>query len=130
MVRCCAQPVNPVRRSRLENDAMGVRTAALTGLLTIVAGTTGVAGEDDVLRQGEALLTKGCAQCHAVGRTGASPDPQAVPFRTLARKYPIESLEEALGEGILADHSGMPELEFSADEVGAITAYLRAIQEP
>lgn len=109
---------------------MGVRTVAITGLLTIVAGGTGAVGEENQLNQGEALLTRSCARCHAVGRTGPSPDPAAVPFRTLARKYPIESLEEALGEGILADHSGMPELEFSADEVGAITAYLRAIQEP
>ena len=42
--------------------------------------------------RGELLLTRNCARCHAVGRTGASPHPAAPPFRTLSRKYKIEGL--------------------------------------
>ena len=80
-------------------------------------------------RRGEALLARLCARCHAIGRTGAGPHPEAPPFRTLGRRYPIESLEEALGEGLLSGHPDMPEFTFTADEVGEVIAYLNAIQE-
>ena len=80
-------------------------------------------------KRGEALLAKHCVRCHAIGRTGASPHPAAPPFRTLARKYPIESLAEALAEGIFVGHPDMPEFAFEDDEVGAILAYLKSIQE-
>jgi mono/diheme cytochrome c family protein len=80
-------------------------------------------------RRGEALLAKNCARCHAVGRSGASPHPEAPPFRTLSRKYAVEGLAEALAEGISVGHPDMPEFVFEADEVGAIIAYLRSIQD-
>ncbi|MBT5456158.1 MAG: c-type cytochrome [Rhodospirillaceae bacterium] len=41
-----------------------------------------------------------CARCHAVGRTGPSPYGAAPPFRTFAQRWPLESIEEALAEGI------------------------------
>jgi cytochrome c len=80
-------------------------------------------------KRGEALLAKNCARCHAIGRSGASPHPQAPPFRTLSRNYPIEGLAEALAEGIFVGHPDMPEFVFEVDEVGAILAYLKSIQE-
>jgi cytochrome c len=43
-------------------------------------------------RRGEALLITNCARCHAVGRSGVSPHPQAPPFRTLSRKFKVEGL--------------------------------------
>jgi cytochrome c len=86
------------------------------------------AAEDD-LRRGAELLQKDCAKCHAIGRTGESPFKGAPAFRTLAQRYPIESLEEALGEGIMSGHPAMPEFEFDADDVGAIIAYLKSIQQ-
>jgi cytochrome c len=82
----------------------------------------------DLIKQGEALLAKNCARCHGIGRTDASKHPQAPLFRTLSKRYPIESLEEALGEGIISGHPDMPEFQFDADEVGAIIAYLKSIQ--
>ena len=80
-------------------------------------------------RRGEALLNKNCASCHAVGRTGASPHPEAPAFRTLGQRYPVDSLEESLAEGIISGHSDMPEFTFAAPDVGAIIAYLESIQE-
>jgi hypothetical protein len=64
-----------------------------------------------------------------VGRTGASPRQEAPPFRVLGQRYPIESLEEALAEGMMAGHPDMPELSFDAEDVGAIIAYLKSIQQ-
>jgi cytochrome c len=80
-------------------------------------------------RRGEALLTRLCAECHAIGRTGISTHPEAPLFRALGRRYKIEALEEALGEGLISGHSDMPEFRFSGEEVGAVIAYLTAIQE-
>ena len=81
------------------------------------------------LKQGETLLTRNCARCHAIGVSGSSPRPDAPAFRTLSVRYPIEALEEALGEGIMSGHPDMPEFRFDADEVGAIIDFLKSIQQ-
>ena len=81
------------------------------------------------VKRGEALLIRNCASCHAIGRTGESPHKSAPAFRTLGERYPIESLEEALGEGIMSGHPDMPEFSFDAGEVGDIIAYLKSIQQ-
>ena len=92
-----------------------------------VAGPQAASAAPD-LKRGEALLTKNCAPCHAVGRTGESPRKEAPAFRTLGQRYPIESLEEALAEGLMSGHPDMPGFSFDADDVGAIIAYLKSIQ--
>jgi cytochrome c len=81
------------------------------------------------LKRGEALLTRNCARCHATGSAGLSPHPDAPPFRTLARKYPIDGLAEALAEGLSVGHPDMPEFVFEPEDVGAILGYLKSIQE-
>ena len=81
------------------------------------------------LKRGEALLTRNCARCHATGTAGSSPHPDAPPFRTLARKYPIDGLAEALAEGLSVGHPDMPEFTFEPEDVGAILGYLKSIQE-
>jgi mono/diheme cytochrome c family protein len=82
----------------------------------------------ETLKLGEELLTRDCSNCHAVGVTGASPHADAPPFRSLGLRYPLESLEEALGEGIMSGHPDMPEFDYEADEVGAIIDYMKSIQ--
>ena len=79
--------------------------------------------------RGESLLNTNCARCHAIGRSGASPHPEAPPFRTLSRRFKIEGLAEALAEGIFTGHPDMPEFVFEPDEVGAIIEYLKSIQQ-
>jgi cytochrome c len=81
------------------------------------------------LKRGEELLMRSCGSCHAVGRSGESAHKFAPPFRTLGQHYPIDSLEEALGEGIMSGHPDMPEFSFDARDVGAIIAYLKSIQQ-
>ena len=101
---------------------------SLLGLAALLFAGPLRAQEGD-LKGGAELLQKNCASCHAVGRTGASPNKDAPAFRTLGQRYPVDSLEEALGEGILSGHPDMPEFRFDADEVGAIIAYLQSIQQ-
>jgi cytochrome c len=100
-------------------------TLAVAALVTI--SSQGAAAQS--LKRGEELLARSCASCHAVGRSGESPTKDAPPFRTLGQRYPIDSLEEALGEGIMSGHPDMPEFSFDARDVGAIIAYLKFIQQ-
>lgn len=79
-------------------------------------------------RQGEAILTRNCSMCHSVGRAGTSPHREAPAFRTLSQLYPVDELQEALGEGLSSGHPDMPDFVFPPDQVGAILAYLRSIQ--
>jgi cytochrome c len=95
-------------------------------LLTVMVAKQPAIAQD--LKHGEELLNRNCAACHAVGRNGESANKVAPPFRTLGQRYPIESLEEALGEGIMSGHPDMPEFSFDAGDVGAIIAYLKSIQ--
>lgn len=70
-----------------------------------------------------------CAACHAIGVRGASPDRNAPPFRSLARKYPLENLQEGFAEGIFVGHSdGMPTFRLSPEQIQDFLNYLRSIQ--
>jgi mono/diheme cytochrome c family protein len=97
----------------------------------VLAGASfaGAADDEAQVKRGEALVTKLCAPCHAVGRTGTSPRAEAPAFRTLGKRYKIESLEEALGEGLISGHPDMPEFRFEPDDIGAVIVFLKSIQE-
>jgi cytochrome c len=101
----------------------------VAAVLALLAALVAPAAAADDLAQGQALLQKHCGECHATGKTGESPFKQAPAFRTLGQRYPIESLEEALAEGIMSGHPAMPEFSFDTDDVGAIIAYLKSIQQ-
>ena len=102
----------------------------LAATLAVLATCTVTASaQPSAEARGEALLSQHCAMCHAIGRSGTSPHAVAPPFRTLAQRYPIESLEESLGEGLLSGHPDMPEFSFPPRDVGAIIRYLRSIQQ-
>lgn len=80
--------------------------------------------------RGLALAEQHCSTCHAVGRTGDSPAPEAPPFRRLSENYRVDSLEEALAEGISVGHPAMPQFQFAPEDIDALVAYLQSIQEP
>jgi mono/diheme cytochrome c family protein len=101
----------------------------LVVLAAALAATSALAQDDRAERRGERLVSKYCAMCHAIGRRGDSPHRQAPPFRTLSKRYPIDSLSEALGEGLYTGHPDMPEFVFAPADIGAILAYLHSIQE-
>lgn len=82
-------------------------------------------------KRGQEIARQNCGRCHAVGRSGESPNPRSPPFRQLAHRYPLSNLEEALGEGIVVGHEGleMPQFQFDAKQVEALLAYLASIQK-
>lgn len=104
------------------------RFAALLAAVPLVLFASAAGAQPSSPARGEALIVSNCAMCHATGPTGASPNPKAPLFRELHQRYPVESLAEALAEGILVGHPEMPQFRFSADEVSDVIAYLKAIQ--
>jgi cytochrome c len=78
--------------------------------------------------RGQEIAQQYCSSCHAIGLTGESAAPEAPPFRTLSANYRVNTLEEALAEGISVGHPAMPQFEFAPDDVDALIAYLRSIQ--
>ncbi len=80
--------------------------------------------------RGKAIAQANCGGCHAIGPTGASPNPKSPPFRMLSRRYPLTDLEEALAEGIVVGHEGseMPQFRLSTGQIAALLAYLGSIQ--
>ena len=107
---------------------MLLRAGCMVTATTIAVVASGQTVLAQNIKHGEELLVKNCAACHAVGLNGESPNKLAPAFRTLGQRYPIESLDEALGEGIMSGHPDMPEFKFDAKDVGAIVSYLKSIQ--
>ena len=110
------------------------RRGALSALLAAwalvaISAVMAAAAEKDLTAKGEALVKENCARCHAIGKEGDSPHPEAPPFRTLSSKYPIEDLAESLAEGIVSGHPDMPIFAFTPTDVAAIIDYLNSIQD-
>lgn len=107
---------------------MRLVTPFATCLLVGFGATVAAAAEKDLTAKGEVLVKENCARCHAI-KEGASPHPEAPPFRTLSSKYPVEDLAESLAEGIVSGHPDMPIFAFTAHDVAAIIDYLQSIQD-
>lgn len=69
-----------------------------------------------------------CAQCHSIDRTTPSPLKIAPPFRTLHQRYPLETLAEALAEGISTGHPSMPEFRLETDQINDLLSYLKSLE--
>jgi mono/diheme cytochrome c family protein len=98
----------------------------LVGCWTLVAAA---AVDKDLTAKGEVLVKENCSRCHAIGKEGDSPHPEAPPFRTLSSKYPVADLAESLAEGIVSGHPDMPIFVFDPHDVEAIIDYLESIQD-
>ena len=86
---------------------------------------------EDGQQHGKALLERLCAQCHAVGPTGNSPNALAPPFRTFGDdKLYDNDFAQRLQDGLSSIHPAMPTFHFSRDDAQAAVNYLRSIQVP
>jgi len=107
--------------------------AALTAAAMVApgAGATSPAAlsDQESIALGRSLAARNCGMCHALDRTGPSPNPQAPPFRTLSERFDVELLGEGLATGILTEHPAMPKFRFEPYEVVAIVRYLQSVQE-
>ena len=79
-------------------------------------------------QRGRIFAMNNCERCHSIDRISPSPLKIAPPFRTLHKRYPVESLGEALAEGIQTGHPTMPEFKLDPDQIGDLLAYLKTLE--
>jgi len=107
------------------------RTVSVAALLAgcLYASDHGVAQTlSPSAQRGLVFVQANCARCHSVGKLDASPLAIAPPFRTLHTKYPVESLEEALAEGIVSGHPTMPEFRLDPGQIQDLISYLKTLE--
>lgn len=97
--------------------------------LALVLGSSAAAAQSGRVQRGLTFAQTNCSQCHAVGRFGESPIPEAPPFRTLHTRYPIEDLAESFAEGITTGHPSMPQFELDPAQINDLLAYLQSVQD-
>ena len=107
----------------------GILALIAAFLLLLLGAPLAWAVEKDLTAKGEVLVRENCSRCHAIGKEGDSPHPDAPPFRTLSSKYPVTDLAESLAEGIVSGHPDMPVFVFEPTDVEAIIEYLQSIQD-
>lgn len=101
-------------------------TAALVAALAVA--TPALAQMSPGVQRGLTLARANCARCHSIDKVSPSPLREAPPFRTLHRRYPVETLEEALAEGIVTGHPSMPEFRLEPDQIGDFIAFLKSLE--
>jgi cytochrome c len=79
-------------------------------------------------QRGKTFALNNCARCHSIDRVTESPLKIAPPFRTLHNRYPIDSLAEALAEGIYTGHPAMPAFELDPDQIHDLLSYLKSLE--
>jgi len=97
-------------------------------LAALLAAPWAAAQEDPAVRRGRAFARVNCGPCHAVGRADESPLKLAPPFRDLHRRYPVETLQESLAEGIITGHPTMPQFRLETNEIFDVIAYLKSLE--
>lgn len=109
------------------SDLVRVVSRALLLVLGFAINGSDLARSADV-EAGRRIAEQYCARCHAIGREGESSHAEAPPFRSFGENWPVESLEEALAEGIVVGHPDMPEFTFEPEEISDLLAYLATLQ--
>ena len=79
-------------------------------------------------QRGKNNALNNCPKCHSIDRVSPSPLKIAPPFRTLHKRYPIETIGEALAEGIYTGHPTMPAFQLDPDQIGDLLAYLKTLE--
>ena len=105
-------------------NRIGLAAAAAAGVALMCVPPAVAAS----IEHGRQIVQRHCAACHAVGPRGNSTNREAPPFRELHTRYPVDTLAEALAEGILTGHTAMPQFVFPPRDIEDIIAYLQSIQ--
>src|SRR3954471_22929431 len=79
-------------------------------------------------QRGKTFALNNCARCHSIDKVTQSPLKIAPPFRTLHLRYPIETLAEALAEGITTGHPTMPQFQLDPDQINDLLSYLKTLE--
>ncbi|MGE3246209.1 MAG: cytochrome c [Beijerinckiaceae bacterium] len=114
----------PARRSNSARAA--VILAVLAGFAMLSTPSAALTPSET---RGRDIAEKQCSPCHATGAKDVSKDKRAPALRTLAKRYPLENLEEAFAEGITVSHRApeMPAFELDPEKITDLLAYLKVI---
>jgi mono/diheme cytochrome c family protein len=106
-----------------------IRLFAVFAIALSLSAGQGSTDDKNLAAEGKALAQKHCARCHAVDKNDQSKLPKAPPFRSFAMKWPLESLEEALAEGIVTGHPDMPVFQFKPNQIAGLIEHLHEISD-
>jgi cytochrome c len=104
-----------------------LRLALRQPLVTLILITPALA-ISPAEQRGRTFALNNCARCHSIDRVTRSPLKIAPPFRTLHLRYPVETLGEALAEGIVTGHPTMPEFQLDPDQIHDLLSYLKTLE--
>jgi len=93
------------------------------------AGSSTAQALDPEQQRARAMLENLCGRCHAVGKTGKSPNPLAPAFRNFGEKLYDTDMVQRLQDGLTTIHPDMPTFRFNRHEAAAAVNYLRSIQK-
>jgi mono/diheme cytochrome c family protein len=79
-------------------------------------------------QRGQTFALNNCSRCHSIDLVTQSPLKIAPAFRTLHLRYPVETLGEALAEGIVTGHPTMPEFQLDPDQIHDLLSYLKTLE--
>jgi mono/diheme cytochrome c family protein len=104
------------------------RALVAVGLAFSVNAGAAAQGLSPAAQRGLTFVRTNCARCHSIDSVSASPLSVAPPFRTLHLKYPVETLQEALAEGIVTGHPSMPEFRLDPGQIRDVISYLKSLE--
>jgi cytochrome c len=107
---------------------MKFRSAGLLIVVCLLRSSLAEAQMSASEQRGQIFVRANCGSCHAVDKVSSSPLKIAPPFRDLHLRYPVESLEEALVEGIRTGHVNMPEFQLDPGQASDVIAYLKRLE--
>jgi cytochrome c len=96
--------------------------------LVMLMLTTSALAMSPAEQRGKTFALNNCARCHSIDRVTPSPLKIAPAFRTLHLRYPVETLGEALAEGIVTGHPTMPAFQLDPDQINDLLSYLKTLE--
>ena len=99
-----------------------------TGILLCAWCSAASAQIGPAAQRGSTFALANCVTCHSIDKVTPSSLSLAPPFRSLHLRYPVESLAEALAEGIVTGHSNMPEFRLDPGQVGDFIDFLKTLE--
>jgi len=101
---------------------------SFTSLAVMLALTNAAVALTPAEQRGRTFVINNCSRCHAVDKVSPSPLTIAPPFRDLHKRYPIETLQEGLAEGLSTGHPTMPEFRLEPDQINDVLSYLKSLE--
>jgi cytochrome c len=117
---------SPVRMSTHRHRILSIFLSVL--VISSIAASIQAFADIHSIRRGKAFAQANCSYCHSIDKFTRSPRRAAPPFRTLHKQYPVETLEDALAEGLSTGHPRMPEFRLDSRQVGDFISFLKSLE--